>query len=111
MEVGATWRTSRFSSFERLVAIGLGLLAVFSPLYINRKEESDPELDGAFSFDYWLPLFLLILIMAITVSLYLDRRLTRFDPYWIHRVGGSSGGIIAILMILAIILKCKSASA
>lgn len=111
MELGATRRTSRFSTYERLVAIGLGLLAVFSPLYINRKEETDPELDEAFSFDSWLPLLLLVLILAISVSLYLDRRLTRFDPYWIHRVGGSSGGIIVILMILALVLKCKSASA
>lgn len=108
MEIGATRRKSRFSSYERLAAIGMGLLAVISPLYIDRREVSDPELDeAATSFDCWLPLLLLVLISAIALSLFLDRSLTRFDPHWIHRVGGSSGGILVILLILALVLKCK----
>ncbi|KAF3446111.1 hypothetical protein FNV43_RR11290 [Rhamnella rubrinervis] len=93
------------------VSQGLGLLAVISPLYIDRREEDDSEEDEAFNFDSWLPLLLIVLILAITASLFLERRLARFDPYWIHRVGGSSGGILVILMILALVLKCKSASA
>ncbi|KAL5559541.1 hypothetical protein UlMin_035752 [Ulmus minor] len=109
MDLGATRRTSRFSSYERLVAIGLALLAVLSPLYIGRREVDDSELDEpAFSFDYWLPVLLLTLTLAIAVSLYLDKSLTRFDPYWIHRVGGSSGGIIVILLVLALVLRCKA---
>lgn len=111
MELGGTYRTHRYSSCERLVAIGLGLLAVISPLYIDRRDEDDSEVDEAINFDSWLPLLLIVLILAIAISLCLDKRLARFDPYWIHRVGGSSGGILVILMILALVLKCKSASA
>lgn len=110
MELGATRRTSRFSSYERLVAIGLALLAVLSPLYIDRRTVDDSELDlqEPISFAAWLPLLLLVLILAITLSLYLDRSFTRFDPYWIHRVGGSSSGIMITLMVLALVLKCKA---
>lgn len=87
----------------------MALLAVISPLYIDRRGASDPELDEvAVSFDSWLPLLLLVLISAIALSLFLDRSLTRFDPYWIHRVGGSSGGILVIILILALVLKCKA---
>ncbi|KAL6295950.1 hypothetical protein ACE6H2_004092 [Prunus campanulata] len=108
MEPGAaSRRTSRFSSYERLVAIGLALLAVLSPLYIDRTTVDDSELDleHPINFASWLPL---VLILALTLSLYLDRSFTRFDPYWIHRVGGSSSGITIILMVLALVLKCKA---
>lgn len=110
MEPSATWRTSRFSSYERLVAIGLILVAVVSPLYINRRPAYDPDFDDQpISPAFCLPLLLFGLILVITLSLYLDRSLTRFDLYWIHRVGGSSGGIIVILIVLAFVLKCKAA--
>ncbi|KAJ9168156.1 hypothetical protein P3X46_019715 [Hevea brasiliensis] len=102
-------RTSKFSSYERLVGIGMGLIAVISPLYINRRPDIDPELEEqSINLASWLPLLLLVLILAIALSLYLDQSLTRFDPYWIHRIGGSSGGIIIILVILALVLKCKA---
>ncbi|XP_034684335.1 uncharacterized protein LOC117913461 [Vitis riparia] len=109
MDQGATYRSARFSSYERLGAIGLALLAVVSPLYIDRRPVLDPELDvQPISLVSWLPLLLMVLIFAITLSQYLDRRFSRFDPYWIHRVGGSSVGIIVILMVLALVLKCKA---
>lgn len=111
MEPGAaSRRTSRFSSYEKLVAIGLALLAVLSPLYIDRTTVDDSELDleQPINFASWLPLLLLVLILALTLSLYLDRSFTRFDPYWIHRVGGSSSGITIILMVLALVLKFKA---
>ncbi|XP_065851374.1 uncharacterized protein [Euphorbia lathyris] len=102
-------RSSRFSSGERLLGIGFALLAVASPLYINRRSDSVSELEQQSSNQTsWLPLLLFFLILAIGLSLYLDQSFTRFDPNWIHRVGGSSCGIIIILVILAIILKCKS---
>ncbi|KAB1219844.1 hypothetical protein CJ030_MR3G009486 [Morella rubra] len=108
-ELGAAYRTGRFSSYERLVAIGLALLAVLSPLYIDRRPVSDSELeeepDSSVS---WLPLLLLVLILAISMSSYLDRYFARPDPYWIHRVGGSSCGIIVILLVLVLVLKCKA---
>ncbi|KAL0016650.1 hypothetical protein SO802_003719 [Lithocarpus litseifolius] len=108
MELGATYRTSRFTSYERLVVIGLALLAVLSPLYIDRKLESDEEPEEEpFSLVSWLPLLLLVLILAIVLSRYFDQSCSRFDPYWIHRVGGSSCGIILILLVLVLVLKCK----
>lgn len=109
MEPVATSRTSRFSSYEKLVALGLGLLAVVSPLYIDRKPVVDPELeDQPINLASWVPLLLFVLILATGLSLYLDRRFTRLDPYWIHRVGGSSSGIIVILVILAVVIKFKA---
>ncbi|KDP34028.1 hypothetical protein JCGZ_07599 [Jatropha curcas] len=102
-------RTSKFSSFERLVGIGLALLAVISPLYINRRPETDLELEEQpIKVASWLPLLPLALIVIIALSLCLDQSLPRFDPYWIHRVGGSSGGIVVILVILALVLKFKT---
>lgn len=107
MELGATYRT-RFTSYERLVVIGLALLAVISPLYIDRKLESDEECEEEpFNLVSWLPLLLLMLILAIVLSRYLDQSCSRFDPYWIHRVGGSSCGIVLILLVLVLVLKCK----
>ncbi|KAF4352587.1 hypothetical protein CsatB_006362 [Cannabis sativa] len=109
MDLGATWRRNRSSSCERLAVIVMGLLAVISPLYIDRREVIDPEEEEtSIDFESWLPLLLLILILAIALSLFLDKGLTKFDPYWIHRVGGSSGGILVILLILALVLKCKA---
>jgi hypothetical protein len=32
----------------------------------------------------------------------------RFDPYWIHRVWGSSGGLMLMLLLLGFVLKCKA---
>ncbi|XP_042478390.1 uncharacterized protein LOC122059584 [Macadamia integrifolia] len=100
--------------YERLVAIVLALLAVLSPLYIDRKPaaEVEEDEDGTISFVSWawLPLLLVVLIISINMSCYLDRRLKRFDPYWIHRVGGSPCGILALLMLLALVLKCKASS-
>ncbi|KAK3213253.1 hypothetical protein Dsin_017959 [Dipteronia sinensis] len=45
MEPVPTSRSGRVSSYERLVAIVLTVVAVFSPLYINRKPDSDWEDD------------------------------------------------------------------
>lgn len=105
-------RPAPASSWERLVAIGLALVAVLSPLFIDRRPAIDPEDEAnqpmISSLSLWLPLLLLGLMTAIAASLYLDRSLTRFDPNWIHRVGGSSGGIIVILIVLALVLKCKA---
>ncbi|KAF8393550.1 hypothetical protein HHK36_021794 [Tetracentron sinense] len=100
---------SRPSSNEKLVAIGLAILSVISPLYIDRKpaiEEEDD--DESISLTSWLPLLLMVLIGAIYLSRYLDQSFKKFDPYWIHRVGGSSCGIIMLLMVLALVLKCKA---
>lgn len=103
----------RYSSYDqRVLAICLAMVAVISPLYIDRrKEKIDPdELDEhPINFSSYLPLLLLILIIAIVISrCYSDHGFSRFDPNWIHRVGGSSTGIIILLLILAFVLKCKS---
>lgn len=91
------------------VAIGLTILAVVSPLYINQTPSDELEEDEEpLSLSVWLPLLLLVLIFAIFLSLYLDQSYDRFDPNWIHRVGGSSGGIALTLLVLAFVLRFKS---
>ncbi|XP_026396438.1 uncharacterized protein LOC113291079 [Papaver somniferum] len=98
------------SSSEKLVAIGLGLLAVLSPLYIDQKasEEEEEEDVYEFSFAPWLPLLLVVLMVSIYCSRQVDQNFTNFDPYWIHRVGGSSCGIIFLLVVIALVLKFKA---
>ncbi|KAF8403262.1 hypothetical protein HHK36_011363 [Tetracentron sinense] len=76
------------SSNEKLVAIGLAILSVISPLYIDRKPAIEEEEDDEpISLTSWLPLLLMVLIGAIYLSRYLDQSFKKFDPYWIHRVG------------------------
>lgn len=99
----------RFSSSDKLAAIGLALLGVVSPLFIDSRQVIVVEEDDNTIFlASWLPLLLLILLITITMSRCVDREFTRFDPNWIHRVGGSSVGILATLIVLALILKVKS---
>uniref|UniRef100_A0A0D9VQ66 Uncharacterized protein n=1 Tax=Leersia perrieri TaxID=77586 RepID=A0A0D9VQ66_9ORYZ len=100
----------RPSSTEKLVCVFLAVLAVLSPLYIDRRPEvdSDDEEDGVGVSALWLPALLIVLILAINVTCFMDRRVVRFDPYWIHRVGGSSCGLMATLLLLGFVLKCKA---
>ncbi|KAK3436071.1 uncharacterized protein LOC104436350 [Eucalyptus grandis] len=112
MENGSTVSSqrSRFSSYERLVAIGLAIVAVASPLFIDRNpaaEEEEEDEASLFDFSAWLPLLLLMLIFAIALLPFMDKSFATFDHYWIHRVGGSPGGILFILVVLALILKLK----
>ncbi|KAA8546243.1 hypothetical protein F0562_003018 [Nyssa sinensis] len=95
-------KSGRFSSYDRPVAIVLALVAVVSPLYIDRRQTVESELFvlAINNSSYLpLPLLLLVLIIAITLSSYLDRSFSGFDPYWIHRAGGSSYGIIIALVV------------
>ncbi|KAL8497051.1 hypothetical protein ACS0TY_020652 [Phlomoides rotata] len=111
MEQEAVRRSSsRVSTHDkRLLAIGLAVLAVLSPLYIDRRSIPDTELDEEpVYFSSYLPLLELILITAIAISGFLEHGFTRLDPYWIHRVGGSSTGIIIVLVILALVLWFKA---
>ncbi|KAL5217921.1 hypothetical protein ABZP36_018605 [Zizania latifolia] len=101
----------RPSSTQKLVCVVVAVLAVLSPLYIDRQPspESDDEEDGVLlSSVLWLPVLLIVLILAINVTCFMDRRVVRFDPYWIHRVGGSSCGLVATLLLLGFVLKCKA---
>ncbi|KAH7836440.1 hypothetical protein Vadar_001243 [Vaccinium darrowii] len=111
MEPSAIYRSGRISSYGRLLAIFLGLIAVLSPLYIDRRPEIEPEFGEPLISNissYLLPLVLLVLILAITLLGFLEQSFTRFDAYWIYRVGGSSTGILIILLVLALVLKCKA---
>ncbi|XP_004498969.1 uncharacterized protein [Cicer arietinum] len=109
MELGANRSGSKISSFERVAAISLVVLAVASPLYIDHKSESELEDDEqTISIAFWLPMLLFVLVLVIALSAFLDRSFTRFDRNWIHRVGGSSGGIVLILIILFLVLKFKA---
>lgn len=102
----------RSSSTEKLVCFVLAVLAVLSPLYIDRRpvaeREEEDEDDGGGPSALWLPAVLLALILAINVTCFMDRRVVRFDPYWIHRVWGSSGGLLAMLLLLGFVLRCKA---
>jgi uncharacterized membrane protein len=102
----------RPSSTEKLVCVVLAVLAVLSPLYIDREPEAEEEDEeegwGLLPSALWLPAFLVVLIVAINVACFVDRRIVRFDPYWIHRVGGSSCGLMATLLLLGFVLKCKA---
>ncbi|XP_050365679.1 uncharacterized protein LOC126784242 [Argentina anserina] len=106
MEPGATRRTNRFSSYERLVAIGLALLAVLSPLYIDRTTEDDSELDlqEPINFAAWLPLLLVVLILAITLSLYLDRSFTSV------KLQSGTGRLSSTLFAVLVCLLCYLAT-
>ncbi|XP_051151581.1 uncharacterized protein LOC127265688 [Andrographis paniculata] len=111
---------------KRFFAIALAIVAVLSPLYVNNnnnkpgpdaEEDLHPDIGGDHSIYYYtcsssyLPLLLLILIIAIAISGYLERGgLNRLDPYWIHRLVGSSVGIVFVLIILTLVLNCKAAS-
>ncbi|KHN32170.1 hypothetical protein glysoja_035263 [Glycine soja] len=106
MEFRGCRRGSRFSSYERLAAI---VLAVASPLYIDRKAECELEdEEQPINVDVLLPFLLFLLTLGIALSASMDRSFAGFDRYWIHRVIGSSGGILAILTVLFLILKFKS---
>ncbi|KAL7593193.1 uncharacterized protein LOC111888548 [Lactuca sativa] len=108
---GTRRRHERRSATKKLLAISLGVLAVVSPLFIDRKsqtlEELELEDEPLISISTYAFLVLFVLIMVVGFSCYLDQSLTRFDPYWIYRVGGSSGGIIALLLVLTFVLKCR----
>ncbi|KAF7830414.1 putative transmembrane protein [Senna tora] len=111
MELGGSSKRSSFSSSksQRVIAIGLAILAVASPLYIDSKSASElEEEEEAVNLAFLLPLLLFVLILAIVLSAFLDRSFTRFDRYWIYRVGGSSGGIVMILILLFLVLKWKA---
>ncbi|KAL6660028.1 hypothetical protein ACP70R_002150 [Stipagrostis hirtigluma subsp. patula] len=99
----------RSSSTEKLVCVVVAVLAVLSPRYIDRRpaaEREEEEEEGGVS-ALWLPALLVVLILAINVTCFMDRPVVRFDPYWIHRVWGSSCGLMAMLMLLGFVLKCK----
>ncbi|XP_057799898.1 uncharacterized protein LOC131015511 [Salvia miltiorrhiza] len=107
MEQGAM---RRFSAHDkRALAIGLAILAILSPLYVNHRSISEEELEEEpLHLSSYLPLLQLLLMMAIAISSFMERGFTGLDPYWIHRAGGSSIGIIFILIILTFVLKWKT---
>ncbi|KAF1887007.1 hypothetical protein Lal_00046245 [Lupinus albus] len=77
MELGARSRVSKFSSFERVAAISLVVLAVASPLYIDRGPDNElEEEEQLMNIAVWLPLLLFVLIVSIALSAFLDRSFT-----------------------------------
>ncbi|KAL0887386.1 hypothetical protein Bca101_011369 [Brassica carinata] len=95
----------------KFLAISLSVLAVLSPLYIDSLSEEDEEPEEElFGFMFSLPVLLLFLVLAIALSLYCDQSLTRFDPNWIHRLCGSFGGLLVILILLVFVLNCKASA-
>ncbi|CAA7061147.1 unnamed protein product [Microthlaspi erraticum] len=110
METGSSSpMMGKFTSSRKFLAISLSVLAVLSPLYIDRLSEEDlEEEEELFGFMFWLSMLFFLLVLAVGLSLYCDQSLTRFDPYWIHRLCGSFGGLLIILILLVFVLKCKS---
>ncbi|CAN4076700.1 unnamed protein product [Withania somnifera] len=110
MSTSISHQLAPFSSYDhRILAIGLTLVAILSPLYIDRRKLVDSDLEEqTLGISSYLPLLMLFLIIAIVISCYLDQSFTRLDPYWIHRVGGSSTGILILLLVLAFVLKFKA---
>ncbi|KAK7410176.1 hypothetical protein VNO78_00751 [Psophocarpus tetragonolobus] len=107
--VGGCRRGSRYSSYERLAAIALVILGVASPLYIDRKAECElEEEEQPVNVHVWLPFLLFLLILGMALSAFVDGSFAAFDRYWIHRVFGSSAGILTILTLLFLILNFKS---
>ncbi|KAL4195816.1 hypothetical protein AMTRI_Chr04g180220 [Amborella trichopoda] len=98
----------RPSTVEKLLAFSITIIAALSPLYVGQKPAPKAEPQAEESKFSILPLLLLILIVCINLSRCFDRRLTRLDPYWIHRAGGSSLGIVAMLSVLFFVLKFKT---
>ncbi|CAI8606057.1 unnamed protein product [Vicia faba] len=69
MELEANNRGSKFSSYERVAAISLVVLAVASPLYIDHRSESELEDDEQpISVAFWLPMLLIVSVLVIVVS-------------------------------------------
>ncbi|XP_020587151.1 uncharacterized protein LOC110029270 [Phalaenopsis equestris] len=100
---------TRPTATEKLVAISLVLLAMISPLYIGKEAAEEEEDEENRKLRIWLPFVLILLIFCISLSTcFMDQRFMRFDPYWIHRVGGSSCGIFTFLLVLGFVLKCKA---
>lgn len=101
--------TRQRSTSSSMIAIILTIFGVVSTLYINQTPLDELEEDEEpLNLTSWLPLLLLVLILAISLSLYLDQSFNGFDPNWIYRVGGSSGGIALTLLVLAFVLRFKS---
>ncbi|KAG9157067.1 hypothetical protein Leryth_009097 [Lithospermum erythrorhizon] len=100
-------------SYDPRVTHRSGTLAVVSPLFINHMSTTDEDLEEeSTSLSSFLPLLLLVLIVAVSISGFVDKGLTTFDPHWIHRFGGSSIGILTTLFLsLALVLKCKALAA
>lgn len=75
MELEACKRGSKILIYDRLATIGLVVLSVASPLYMEHKPESDSDLEDdeqPINVSVWLPLLLFLLILCITLSAYLD---------------------------------------
>ncbi|CAA2942135.1 uncharacterized protein LOC111379570 [Olea europaea subsp. europaea] len=106
----AILRRRRITSHDlKLLVIGFSILAILSPLYIDRRSIFEPEIEEVpIFFSSCLSLLLLGLILGIAFSCFLETGFAGFDPYWIHRVGGSSTGIIIVLVVLGLVLKFKS---
>ncbi|KAG9135348.1 hypothetical protein Leryth_007120 [Lithospermum erythrorhizon] len=72
----ARWRRkSSMPSYDpRVVSIVLGLLAVVSPLFINHMSTTDEDLEEeSTSLSSFLPLLLLVLIVAVSISGFVDK--------------------------------------
>ncbi|KAG8097077.1 hypothetical protein GUJ93_ZPchr0013g34542 [Zizania palustris] len=90
----ASWGGRRRPRRGWLACVVVAFLAVLSPLYVRRggrRVAAGAVAAGAAG---------RVLVVAINVTCFLDRRVVSFDPYWIHRVG-------ATLLLLGFVPSAK----
>ncbi|GLJ56115.1 hypothetical protein SUGI_1204620 [Cryptomeria japonica] len=100
------------SPSQPLMLLAFTFFFIFSPWYFSGHGENDVEAEG-FSFGspaVWLPIVLVLLILAIYISWCVEQssssRVTVpeiADGSSIHRIGGSPWGIGALLLMLMFI--------
>ncbi|KAE8715099.1 hypothetical protein F3Y22_tig00110187pilonHSYRG00562 [Hibiscus syriacus] len=96
---------------QRGVAMALALIAavVLSPLYVSSKQEIR-YYEMKLSSGFVLPMVLAGLIIAIRTTSSMENGGRAWlspspDPAWVLRIGGSSWGLAAILVMLMLVLS------
>ncbi|KAL1293716.1 hypothetical protein HN51_054362 [Arachis hypogaea] len=103
------------STSQRSLAMMLALVSavVLSPLYANSKSDTRSYHESRWSSSFVLPMVLAGLIIAIrTASLPSTSSsssprsslLSSPDPSWVLRIGSSSWGLAAVLLMLLLVL-------
>lgn len=105
------------SPIQPLALLMLTFFIILSPRFFAREDDSDAETETSFSWAVdpavWLPVLLVLLVVAIYISWLMgessaELTVTRVDASTIHKIGGSSWGIGALLLMLIIIILCNS---
>jgi hypothetical protein len=109
--------TYQYSSSQRSVAMVLSLASaiVLSPLYASRKKSEARHYETKWSSGFVLPMLLAGLIIAIRTTSSVSAQggpgrasiIPSPDPSWVLRIGSSSWGLAAVLVMLMLVLSCQ----